>query len=91
MSNFSTAQKPAPVTGVSGAGLLTPLKNRYSIEIQPFPGPRGGGCHWAVVGPSGFFWAGGCRCSVFEAAVAGFQAARGMSRAKTFSVLIVGR
>jgi hypothetical protein len=62
---------------------------RYSIEVEPFDGPRGGGCHYAVVGASGFFWAGGCRGSVFEAVAAGFNAARLLSRAKNFAVRVV--
>lgn len=59
--------------------------NRYSIQIQPFVN----GCHFAVVGSSGFNWAGGCRSSVFEAVASAFSAARKLSRAKRFSVVVL--
>ena len=60
---------------------------RYSIELKPFEGQRGGGCHWAVIGVYGFL-SGGCRLSVFEAACAAFTAARRVSRAKSISVRV---
>lgn len=61
---------------------------RTYIEITPFDGVHGGGCHWWVVMPTGI-GAGGCRGSVFEAVAAGFNAARECSKAKTFRVVVL--
>lgn len=75
---------------VPGPGVRIPSKPRYSIQLTPFAVFNGlSGCHWEVVGSSGFSWAGGCRMHVFEAAASAFGAARRLSRAKSFPVQVV--
>ena len=58
------------------------------IEVQPFEHQRGGGCHYAVVGPRGFE-AGGCRSHIFEAVAAAFAAARLHHKCKSFAVVVL--
>ncbi len=62
---------------------------RYSIEITPFIGSLHSGCHWAVMGRSGFVWAAGCAGNSFEAVATAFSSARRVSRAKSFAVRVV--
>jgi len=75
-----------------GACITRRCSGRYHIEIEPFVTGRNRehlGCHWAVVGSSGFNWSGGCRSSVFEAAAAAFLSARSLSRGKSFKVVVL--
>lgn len=77
------------VTAPAVPGQLVGLPKRTYIELKPFDGPRGGGCHWAVITRNGFMYCG-CMSNVFDAACRAFHSVRLISRAQTFPVLVHG-